>query len=140
MIGTQQRPALASGQASVRARRHYRLEDKVRIVQETFATNASVSVIARKHDVNANIVFAWRRQYKRGQLGAPVGTAVAPPLLPIIVRSDAEPMQFEPPVESAVAAFAGHLQIHLSEQRWIHVTGSVDVEMLRAVIDELTRP
>jgi len=44
------------------------LADKVRIVEETLVAGASVSVVARRHDVNANQVFGWRRQYRNGQL------------------------------------------------------------------------
>ena len=53
----------------VRRIRHYALELKRRIVEETFAPGASVSVVARRHDVNANLVFAWRQKYHRGELG-----------------------------------------------------------------------
>jgi len=136
-IGTQQHSALASDQVTGRTRRQYRLEDKLRIVQETFAGGASVSVIARKHDVNANIVFAWRRQYKRGQLVAAASKEVSPALLPIVVRPD-EPTQRESS-EGMAPPSVGQLQIYLSEQRWIHVSGSVDVQLLRAVIGELSR-
>jgi transposase len=51
-------------------------EEKRRIVEETLAAEASVSVVARRHDVNANQVFAWRRQYQRGELGG--GAALIP--------------------------------------------------------------
>jgi len=53
---------------SVRRLRHYALELKRRIVEESFAPNASVSVVARRHDVNANLVFEWRRKYREGTL------------------------------------------------------------------------
>src|SRR5487761_844490 len=35
---------------------------KRRIVAETLAPGASVSVVARRHDVNANQLFKWRRE------------------------------------------------------------------------------
>ena len=37
---------------------------------ETYAPGTSVAVVARRHDVNANQVFTWRRQYRRGELGS----------------------------------------------------------------------
>lgn len=40
------------------------------MVEETLAPGASVSVVARRHDVNANQVFTWRKQYYSGGLGA----------------------------------------------------------------------
>jgi transposase len=51
-------------------------EEKRRIVEETLVAGASVSVVARRHDVNANQLFTWRRQYRRGELGG--GVALIP--------------------------------------------------------------
>jgi transposase len=39
-------------------------------VEETFVAGASVSRVARRHDVNANQVFYWRKLYREGRLGA----------------------------------------------------------------------
>ncbi len=37
------------------------------------AHGASVAVIARRHELNANVLFSWRRLYQAGRLGtAPV--------------------------------------------------------------------
>src|SRR5271166_5459486 len=49
-------------------RRKYTLEQKRRIVEEAFAPGASVSIVARRHDVNSNLVFTWRRKYREGTL------------------------------------------------------------------------
>ena len=38
-------------------RRQYAVDQKRRIVEEMFAPGASVSVVARRHDVNSNQVF-----------------------------------------------------------------------------------
>ncbi len=51
-------------------RRRWPLDLKRRIVEETLAAGASVAVVARRHGVNANQVFTWRRQHRRGLLGA----------------------------------------------------------------------
>ena len=45
-----------------KARRSWPLAEKQRIVAETLVPGASVSVVARRHDVNANQVFKWRRE------------------------------------------------------------------------------
>ena len=39
------------------------------IVEETLVPGASVSRVARRHDVNANQVFHWRKLYQEGRLG-----------------------------------------------------------------------
>lgn len=31
----------------------------------------SVSIVARRHDINANVVFGWRKQYREGKLVVP---------------------------------------------------------------------
>jgi transposase len=43
-------------------RRSWPVAEKQRIVAETLVAGASVSVVARRHDVNANQVFKWRRE------------------------------------------------------------------------------
>src|SRR5277367_3017889 len=54
-------------------------EEKRRIVAETDEPGMSVSVVARRHDVNANQVFSWRRQYQRGKLrDGKTGAALVP--------------------------------------------------------------
>lgn len=57
-----------------RTKRLRAVEEKRRIVEETFVPGESVALVARRHDVNANLVFTWRREYEAGKLGR--GTAV----------------------------------------------------------------
>ena len=45
-----------------KARRSWPEAEKQRIVAETLVSGASVSVVARRYDVNANQVFKWRRE------------------------------------------------------------------------------
>ena len=45
------------------------VEEKRRIVEETLEAGASVARVARRHAVNANQVFAWRKKYREGRLG-----------------------------------------------------------------------
>jgi len=53
-----------------KARRSWPLAEKQRIVAETLVAGASVSVVARRHDVNANQVFKWRRELAAGDRAA----------------------------------------------------------------------
>ncbi len=55
------------GKSSRRIRR-WPIALKCRIVEETFVPGASVSIVARRHDVNANMVFGWRQKYRQGRL------------------------------------------------------------------------
>ena len=49
-------------QAGPTKRRQYSEALKRQMVAETQAAGASVSVVARRHDVNSNQLFRWRRQ------------------------------------------------------------------------------
>lgn len=51
-------------------RRRYSLETKRQIVAESYASGASVSQVSRRHDINANQIFKWRRLVRQGLLGA----------------------------------------------------------------------
>lgn len=48
-----------------RQRRFWTEAEKQRIVRECEAPGSSVSMVARKYDVNANLVFTWRRDRRR---------------------------------------------------------------------------
>ena len=62
------------------SRRLRTLEEKLKILAEAAKPGASVALVARKHEVNANLVFAWRRLQRRGLLEE---RRHAPPLLPV---------------------------------------------------------
>jgi len=55
---------------------------KREIVAACLVPGASVSMVARQYDVNANMVFTWRKLYG----GA--SAKVAPQLLPVVVTPD----------------------------------------------------
>src|SRR5579883_1988911 len=49
-------------------RRHRSKQERRQVVEETLQPGASVAVIARRHRVNANQVFHWRKLYRQGRL------------------------------------------------------------------------
>lgn len=79
-----------------RKRPNFPAEFKRQLVEQTFAPGASVALIARRNDVNANLLFKWRRQYREGAYGVPTlperaAAALddpAPLLLPVSVIAD----------------------------------------------------
>ena len=77
-----------SGAATVskRQRRLWSEVEKCRIVAETLAPGASVSVVARRHDVNANMLFTWRREIGGG---AATATDDAITFMPAVVDAAA---------------------------------------------------
>jgi transposase len=54
------------GEASKRQFRS--LQEKLRIVEEASQPGASVSAVALRNGVNANVVFGWRRLHRAGLL------------------------------------------------------------------------
>src|SRR5450432_920665 len=69
-------------------RRVWSDDEKRRIIAETFAPGASVSIVARRHDLNANMLFTWRRQIGAGAL-LPAGNAVT--FVPAAITTEAAP-------------------------------------------------
>ena len=75
------------------ARRRWSEEEKRRIVAEAEAPGASVSVVARRHDLNANLLFTWRRQFRREECSAGVGSAA---FIPAVIAPDESAAASEP--------------------------------------------
>ena len=47
-------------------RRRWTGKQKLRIIEETYESGESVSAVARRHGVAANLVFRWRRLMNEG--------------------------------------------------------------------------
>src|SRR5436190_11123887 len=73
-----------------RSRRFRSREERRQIVEETLKPGASVSVIARAHDVNTNQVFKWRKQYRDGRLDV---VAASGTLLPVKISDTIAKLQ-----------------------------------------------
>jgi len=113
-------------------RRRWAVEEKRRIVEQTLAAGGSVARVARAHGVNANQVFQWRSQYRRGLLGS--GNTEAVSLLPVRVTEasarEAARSSGEPRHRTAL----GMIQVELPKGQ-VRITGRIDTESLRAVIE-----
>jgi transposase len=64
----------AAGAGSPKVRRRWSEETKRRLVALTYAPGASVAEIARRHGVNDNLLFTWRRR-----IGAERRALASPP-------------------------------------------------------------
>ena len=95
------------------------------IVEETLEPGTSVSRVARRHEVNANQVFHWRRLYQEGRLDTTSN------FLPVRV---ADEQRGEAVNGSGFIAQAGTMEIKLSRGT-LRIVGSVDVTALRTVIE-----
>jgi len=120
----------------IRAGRRFRSKSERRqIVEETLKPGASVSQVARAHDVNANQVFHWRRQYRAGWFDETARTKAAA-LLPVRV-SDTVDAIVRPRRESK-AATVGCIEIDLGHAR-VRIEGSADPGCVRAAVEGLIR-
>lgn len=69
------------------APRHRRtVAEKRAIVEESLTPGMSVAHVARRHEVNANQIFAWRRMYRAGLL-ARESSERASQLLPVKISA-----------------------------------------------------
>ena len=111
-----------------RRRRHRSWPEAVKreIVAATLVPGSSVSLVARRYDVNANQVFAWRRRY-RGTIAEPAGLQ----LMPVTVMPDH-------PVGTAPAGASELIEIVLNGYR-IRVGDGINASTLRLVLDVLER-
>ncbi len=100
---------------------------KRQIVAETLAPGASVSVVARRHDVNANQLFQWRRKVMRERPAAAAGRAT---MLPVEVVP-------EPGEPRSRARRTGTVEIAFACGARLCVRGEVSPETLRQVIELL---
>ena len=135
-MATEQTDTVA-GATNDRARRFRSKQERRQIVEETFKPGASVSRVARAHDVNANQVFKWRRQYRQGRLEiAPSPTPRT--LLPVKI-SDALPT-VRPAVERRrlKARRAGIIDIDLGHAR-VRIEGAADPDCVRAALEGILR-
>ena len=117
-----------------RRRRRWSEAQKRRIVAESYQPGASVSVVARRHDVNANLVFKWRRQYR--ELARMAGGFV-----PVVVSSTegAEPAKLLPAPGDIEASSSGRMEIALADGSRVTVDRDVDAAALSRVLGVLER-
>ncbi len=110
-------------------RRRRTVEEKRRIVEETLEAGASVARVARRHAVNANQVFYWRKKYREGRLGESQSSKLLPVTLSDITWSKSG----RAGCASSPSA-VGSMEIKVSKGT-LRVAGNVDVVLLRAAIE-----
>lgn len=110
-------------------RRRRSVEEKWRIVEETLEAGASVARVARRHAVNANQVFYWRKKYREGRLGKSQSSK----LLPVTLSDTSGSKSGQAGCASSPFA-VGSMEIKLAKGT-LRTAGIVDVVVLRTVIE-----
>ena len=104
-------------------RRQYSEALKRQMVAETQAPGASVSVVARRHDVNSNQLFRWRRQL------LPKAVVESGAMVPVEIAPDGgRPRR---------TGREGVIEIAFSCGARVRLRGEVSAETLRQVIELL---
>lgn len=116
-------------------RRHKRWPEALKreIVAATLVPGASVSVVARQYDVNANQVFGWRRRY-RDEPATPSSSPSTRGLVPVRITRELEDQG-----ASATPAASETIEIDVAGNYRVRVGSSFDPRALRRVLDVLRR-
>jgi transposase len=111
------------------SRRHRSKQERRQIAEESLQPGASVAVLARRHGVNANQVFHWRKLLREGRLDLkPSPGQLMPVRIAEIIEDKPRPVHQQ----------TGVIQIELGRVR-VRVEGSVDPATLCAVLEQLGR-
>jgi transposase len=124
----------------IRAGKRFRTKQERRqIVEETLQPGASVSVVARAHDVNANQVFHWRKQYGEGWFNETGDRQTA--LVPVKISSAKDKSLIatcRASKKSARMKGTGSIEIDLGHAR-VRIEGAADPGCVRATLEGLVR-
>jgi transposase len=101
---------------------------KREIVAASLVPGSSVSVVARRYDVNANQVFKWRKIFGDGPR-----QPLSPQMIPVVVKAE----HTGAAAQSSIVA--EKIEIDVAGKYRIRVGGHFDGEILRRVLDVLER-
>ena len=110
-----------------RKRRVWSDDEKRMICGQTRVTGVSVSQVARRYDVNANLVFAWLRDPRF----ADVGAADVARFLPVDIVAEAKAPMAGPVADSCI-------EIELAGGHRMRINGGYDPEALARLIRGLS--
>ena len=126
------RDALADGRPT-RNRRQWSAEEKRQILAEASEPGASVALVARRHDLNANLLFTWRRAAGSAvSRSSEVERAVT--FVPATIAADPAP-----PIAPTARAAVGRMEIALAGGDRVTVGADVDAAALARVLKVLSR-
>ena len=145
-MDTSDQASVGVGDEDIPPRRMRTNEEKRRIVEETLVPGASVAAVARRHGVNANLLFGWRRLHKQGLLERSREPAV--PLLPVQVTTPTVIAERRSPEVTRSSSrlrrrpltaprWSGHIEIELPSGVRVRIHGRVEPRALAEVLSAL---
>jgi transposase len=125
-------------------RPNFSTEFKRQLVEQTFEPGASVALIARRNEVNANLLFKWRRLYLEGAYGLPTLAEHAvskpdceiPALLPVSIVAEAPAPAVT--INADALLLENVCEVEFDRAR-LRIRGDVSPTTLRLLIRELSR-
>jgi transposase len=133
-------------------RRTRTLDERKRIVEEALAPGVSVAAVARRHGLNANLIFKWIRRSREGwrdrrrgpakeRSGAVVASeTIGPAFVPVKLLElsagspPAADVVAKPAREARRSARRGAMEISLPNGAKVSLDADVDAEALRRVL------
>ena len=107
-------------------RRRWTVEEKRRIVEESFQGHRQASATARRHGITNGLLFKWRRLYRHGGLDQ----TDEPGLLPAVIHEERRP---------TTAMDGGKMEVVLGDDRRVIVGPDVDACAFARVVEVLSR-
>lgn len=113
-----------------RSRRRWSEEFKRRVVAEAAAPGASAAAVARRYDLNANLLFNWKRRYGMSDRFLPVEISEPGPLAP---------QANDGPTQPSVSDISS-IEIALANGHRISVKGRLDSDTMYRLVRALSGP
>jgi transposase len=113
-------------------RRRWSSAEKARIVGESLAAEASVTEVARRHDIHPNLLHLWRRQARTGNLalvGADDTAAGEVQFAAVAVT----------PEERGLVVPSSVIEIEFADGTRLRITGSAEAATVSALMKALAK-
>jgi transposase len=104
-------------------RRRWSLDEKLRIVEESFQGHRQVSATARRHDISPSLLYSWRKAFREDRCRHDEVIGFAPAM--IVPEEEASPGE---------AAGGGRMEIVTTTGRRIIVGADVDAGALARIL------
>lgn len=122
-----------------RKRRYWSLEEKQVIVSQSTVPGVSISQISRRYDVNANMIYKWRRElglriYKKSAEDVENATHS---FLPVSITDHSTDIIEQKPEPSPVALPDGKILITVAGDTHLEINGNFDGDAVAHLIKAL---
>lgn len=112
-------------------RRRWSEEEKCAIVAAVLASGEPVSRVARRHNINPSMLFAWRKQYANAPAPATEAT-----FTPVVITSSMEQVRRDEKLQEDRPV----IELAFESGARLRIQSSADPELVKAVIEAMTRP